>query len=117
VREVADPASLPLLSILFTLALFVATPLTKSIVRVNEVEADRFGLDAAKEPDGFAHAAMRLSEYRKLEPGKLEEAILFDHPSGYNRARMSMKWKARHLGELPPEKRGLVRPAPLPLKD
>lgn len=116
VREVADPASLPLLAILFTFALLLATPLTKSIIRVNEVEADAFGLDAAREPDGFAHVAMRLSEYRKLEPGRLEELIFFDHPSGYHRARMSMEWKARHLSELPPEKRVLMRPAPLPAK-
>lgn len=116
VRDIADPASLPLLSILFSLGIFLATPFTKSIVRVNEVEADAFGLDAAREPDGFAHVAMRLSEYRKLEPGKLEEIVLFDHPSGYNRARMSMEWKARHLAELPPEDRALKRPAPLPDK-
>lgn len=116
VREVADPASLPLLIILFTIGTLLATPITNSIIRMHEVEADAFGLDAAREPDGFAHVAMRLSEYRKLEPGRLEEIIFFDHPSGYNRARMSMEWKARHLGELPPEKRALVRPAPLPAK-
>jgi STE24 endopeptidase len=116
VRDVADPASLPLLSILFSLGIFLATPFTKSIVRVNEVEADAFGLDAAREPDGFAHIAMRLSEYRKLEPGKLEELILFDHPSGYNRARMAMEWKARHLAELSPQDRAVKRPAPLPDK-
>lgn len=116
VREVADPASLPLLMILFTIGTVAATPITNSIIRIHEVEADAFGLDAAREPDGFAHVAMRLSEYRKLEPGTLEEIILFDHPSGYNRARMSMEWKARHLGELPPGKRAMVRPAPLPLK-
>ena len=67
--------------------MLAATPLTNSIIRINEVEADAFGLDAAREPDGFAHVAMRLSEYRKLEPGHLEEIVFFDHPSGYNRAR------------------------------
>ncbi|GAA3996964.1 M48 family metallopeptidase [Sphingomonas humi] len=116
VREVGDPASLPLLFILFSFGLFLATPITNSIIRINEVEADAFGLDAAREPDGFAHVAMRLSEYRKLEPGKLEEMMMFDHPSGYNRAKMSMEWKARHLNELPPEQRVILRPAPLPAK-
>lgn len=116
VREVADPASLPLLAGLGSVALFAATPLTNSITRWNEIEADRFGLDTAREPDGFATVAMRLSEYRKLEPHPLEEAIFFTHPSGANRARMAMEWKARHLAELPPEKRGIARPAPLPVK-
>ncbi len=116
VREVADPASLPLLSILFTAGMFVATPLTNSIVRVHEVEADAFGFDAAREPDAFAQVAMRLSEYRKLEPGHLEEMMLFDHPSGYNRARMAMEWKARHLANYRPRSARMQRPAPLPPK-
>lgn len=116
VREMSDPATMPLLVILFSVGLLLATPIINSIIRIHEVEADAFGLDAAREPDGFAHVAMRLSEYRKLEPGQLEEIIFFDHPSGYNRARMSMEWKARHLDELPPEQRGIVRPAPLPAK-
>ncbi len=34
----------------------------------------------AKEPHGFASVAMRLSTYRKLEPGALEEVIFYDHP-------------------------------------
>lgn len=117
VREVSDPAVLPLLAIIMGVAFLLATPLTNSLTRWNEIEADRFGLDAAREPDGFAKVAMRLSEYRKLEPGALEEAIFFTHPSGYNRARRSMEWKARHLAELPPGERGIARPAPLPPKD
>jgi STE24 endopeptidase len=116
VNEVADPASLPLLAALASVALLLATPLTNSITRWHEIEADRFGLDAAREPDGFAKVAMRLSEYRKLEPGPVEEAIFFTHPSGYHRARMAMEWKARHLNQLPPEKRVMRRPSPLPVK-
>lgn len=116
VKDVSDPASLPVLAIIASLALFALTPLTNSLTRWNEIEADRFGLDAAREPDGFATVAMRLSEYRKLQPHPLEEAIFFTHPSGANRARMAMEWKARHLSELPPEKRGMMRPAPLPPK-
>jgi STE24 endopeptidase len=116
VKDVADPASLPLLVALASLFFLLATPLSRSLTRWNEIEADRFGLDAAREPDGFATVAMRLSEYRKLEPGPLEEAIFFTHPSGYNRARRAMEWKARHLAELPPEERPMARPAPLPVK-
>jgi STE24 endopeptidase len=37
-------------------------------------------------------AAMRLSSYRKLEPTRLEEIVLFDHPSGYTRVYDSMRW-------------------------
>lgn len=72
------------------------TPVTNSIIRIAEVEADAFGLNAARQPDGFAEAALMLSEYRKMRPGKWEEILFFDHPSGYNRIRMAMQWKAEN---------------------
>jgi STE24 endopeptidase len=97
VRDVADPASAPLLLGLVAVAQMVATPLFNTIVRVNESEADAFGLQAARAPDGFAIAAIRLGEYRKLEPSAFEEAIFFDHPSGRTRVRMAMEWKKRNV--------------------
>lgn len=97
VRDIADPASLPVLFIVFAVYMMFATPVTNSIIRNAESEADAFGLNAAREPDGFAKTAMRLSEYRKIEPGPLEEALFFDHPSGRTRVRMSMEWKARNV--------------------
>lgn len=42
-----------------------------------------YGIDAAREPHGFAMAAMRLSTYRKIAPGRLGEFLFYDHPSGY----------------------------------
>jgi len=102
VRDVADPAVMPLFAIVMTLFALAMTPVTNWLIRSNESEADAFGLEAAREPDGFASTAMKLSEYRKIEPSALEEAIFFDHPSGRTRVRMAMEWKARHLAELPP---------------
>ena len=97
VRDVADPASLPVLGILFALFGLLATPLTNTMIRVDESQADAFGLDVAQEPDGFASVAMKLSEYRKIEPSPIEEALFFDHPSGATRVRMSMQWKKDHV--------------------
>lgn len=97
VSDLADPASLPVLAICLSVFFFLATPITTTLIRVNESEADVFGLDAAREPDGFAKVAMRLSEYRKIEPSALEEALFFDHPSGRTRVRMAMEWKAANV--------------------
>jgi len=47
----------------------------------------------------MAEAALQLGEYRKLHPGLVEEFIFFDHPSGYNRILMAMRWKAEHLDD------------------
>ena len=49
-------------------------------------------INAAAEPYGFATAAMRLSTYRKIEPGPTEEMIFYDHPSGYDRVHRAMTW-------------------------
>lgn len=97
IRDAADPASAPLFLALAAIAMVPLAPVLNTLIRVNESEADAFGLDAAREPDGFAKVAMRLSEYRKIEPGPVEEALFFDHPSGATRVRMSMQWKKHHV--------------------
>jgi STE24 endopeptidase len=97
VRAVNDIAGLPLLALLFSAYSFVITPLTNTMVRTQEYEADLFGLNTARQPDGFAQIALKLSEYRKLEPGPWEERIFFDHPSGRTRIYTAMRWKAENL--------------------
>lgn len=98
-RGPADPAGFPLLAAILSVYFFVMTPVTNSITRVAEAEADIFGLNAARQPDGFARVAIRLSDYRKLDPGPLEEILFYDHPSGRARVEMAMRWKAEHLDE------------------
>jgi STE24 endopeptidase len=97
----ADPAALPLAVLLFSVILFLLTPVQNLIARSYEAEADAFGLNASREPYGWAMSAMRLSTYRKLEPGKFEEFLFYDHPSGYERVRAAMIW----LKENPPPAR------------
>ena len=97
IRDLGDAASLPVMGILIATFMLIATPITKTMIRVDESQADAFGLDVAQEPDGFASVAMKLSEYRKIEPGPVEEALFFDHPSGATRVRMSMQWKKDHV--------------------
>ena len=97
IRDVADPAGLPLLVALFSVYLFVCTPLLNTLTRTMEAEADAFGLNASRAPDGFAQAAIAVAEYRKMKPGALEEALLYDHPSGWNRIHRAMLWKAENV--------------------
>ena len=97
VRGIADPAGLPLLALIFSTLLFLATPLLNTVVRVTEREADAFGINTSREPDGMAKVALKLGAYRKLDPTPLEEFIFYDHPSGRARIRMAMDWKAANL--------------------
>jgi Zn-dependent protease with chaperone function len=97
VRGITDPAGFPLLTLIFLTFAFLATPILNTIVRVTEREADQFGINTSREPDGAAKVALKLGAYRKLDPTPLEEFIFFDHPSGRARIQMAMDWKAAHL--------------------
>jgi STE24 endopeptidase len=97
VRGIADPAGLPLLALIFSTYFFLLTPVLNTVVRTTEREADAFGINTAREADGFAKVALKLGTYRKLNPGKWEEIFFFDHPSGRARIRMAMDWKAANL--------------------
>jgi len=97
ITGIADVAGLPLLVLLLSVFFFVMTPVTNTMIRTQEVEADIFGLNAARQPDGEAEVDLKLGEYRKLKPGPVEEFIFFDHPSGYSRILMAMRWKAENL--------------------
>jgi STE24 endopeptidase len=110
----ADPAALPLAVIVLSTFMFLMTPVLNSIVRQAEAEADAFGLNAAREPNGFAMAAMRLSTYRKLRPGEWEEIVFYDHPSGYTRVHNSMLWLAENPDN--PTANAPIAPPMQPLK-
>lgn len=93
VSRVDDVASLPLLAAVFSVFFTLATPVQNSIVRMQEIEADRFGLNLSREPHGFAEAQLRLVEYRKADPGPVEELIFFHHPSTRHRIHDAMRWR------------------------
>jgi len=87
-----DPAALPAAIAVFSIIFFALTPLQNLVIRTCEQEADVFGLNAAREPYGTAMVAIRVSTYRKLRPGRVEEFLFYDHPSGYERVHAAMAW-------------------------
>jgi STE24 endopeptidase len=97
IRGVGDTAVLPLVILISSIFFFVLTPILNTETRTQEAEADIFGINASRQPDGFAQAAIHLGEYRKMSPGPIEEWIFFDHPSGRNRIAAAMRWKKENL--------------------
>jgi STE24 endopeptidase len=97
ISGVDDVAGLPLLGLLFGVYMFVLTPLNNTLTRTQEFEADLYGLNAARQPDGEAQVDLKLGDYRKLDPGPLEEMLFFDHPSGRTRIYAAMRWKKEHM--------------------
>ncbi|WP_374567536.1 M48 family metallopeptidase [Ideonella sp.] len=94
---VADVGSLPLLAAVIGVFMFVATPITHTITRTMEAEADMWSLNLAREPLGLSEAMLKLAEYRKTEPGPVEEFVFFDHPSARSRIEMAMRWREQQL--------------------
>jgi len=109
VKGIADPAGLPVLSILFAVLGLLATPLTNTFSRWVEADADHFSVVHFNEPDGLAKALVKTIEYRASSPSKLEEFIFYDHPSVESRVRAMMEWKATH-----PPRQPVAEPAPPP---
>jgi STE24 endopeptidase len=96
IRDITDVAVLPLAVAVLSIYLLVLTPIFNTVTRTMEFEADMYGLNAARQPDGEANVDLMLGEYRKLDPGPIEEFIFFDHPSGRTRIAAAMRWKAEH---------------------
>jgi STE24 endopeptidase len=103
IRGISDVAVLPLAVIGLSVYFFLLTPVTNTITRTMEFEADMYGLNAARQPDGEANVDLMLGEYRKLDPGPVEEFVFFDHPSGRTRITAAMRWKAEHPETASPE--------------
>ena len=104
IRGIGDTAILPLVLLITALFFFILTPIFNTYVRTQEYEADMYGLNASRQPDGFAQAAIHLAEYRKMSPGPIEEIIFFDHPSGRNRILAAMRWKKENLALFGPQR-------------
>jgi STE24 endopeptidase len=111
-RAISDPAALPVAALILWLIALVSMPLTNSFTRSQEYQADIFGLNAAREPDGEAEVDLLLGEYRKLDPTPVEEFLFFDHPSGRTRIYNAMRWKAENLCLSDPNLPCAVIPAP-----
>ena len=103
IRAVWDPAGLPLVIAVAGTLFTLATPVFNNITRFHEHQADIFGINASREPAGFAETALLLAEYRKMQPGPLERALFYTHPSGWDRIHMAMTWQANEMaaGRLP----------------
>ena len=89
----SDVAGFPLLIAVFSVFTFVTTPISNTMIRTQEIEADRFGLNLAREPHGEAEVDLKLTEYRKPDPGPIEEFLFFDHPSTRFRIHDAMRWR------------------------
>jgi STE24 endopeptidase len=91
-----EARGLPVFAVVGSVLGLLATPLTNSITRIGETEADRYSLQTVNEPDALASALVKTAEYRYPRPSALQETLFYTHPSVEKRALMAMEWKAAH---------------------
>jgi STE24 endopeptidase len=82
VRDVADPAGLPLLLLAAGAVSLVLLPLALALSRRHERRADRFALDLTARPDAFISAMRRLGAQNMAEerPSRLVQWLFHSHP-------------------------------------
>lgn len=93
IAGLADPAGIPVVMILIAVLSLFATPLINTMIRMQELDADRFSLEHAREPDGMARALIKSTAYRAPSPAWMEEILFYDHPSVERRVRNAMYWR------------------------
>lgn len=91
-----EPRGLPVFAVVGSVLGLLVTPITNTLTRVGETEADQYSLRTVNEPDALATALVKTAEYRYPRPSPLEEALFYTHPSVEKRALLAMEWKAAH---------------------
>lgn len=94
-----EPRGLPVFAVVGSVVALLATPVTNTLTRVGETEADQYSLETVGEPDALASALVKTAEYRYPRPSPLEEILFYTHPSVEKRALRAMEWKAAKLAE------------------
>ena len=96
-RDNADISLFPAALLIISTLSFFTIPVGNTFTRTQEYEADIFGINASRLPDGEAEVDVLLGEYRKLDPSPVEEFLFYDHPAGRRRIYAAMRWKAENL--------------------
>lgn len=93
-----EARGLPVLAFVIGLFMTIATPVTNTLTRVGEREADAYSLQTVGLPDALSEALVKTAEYRYPLAGPVEETLFYTHPTVENRVRAAMDWKAAQSG-------------------
>ncbi|APE29477.1 M48 family metallopeptidase [Aurantiacibacter gangjinensis] len=91
--EISDIRGLPVFLFVLGLLSTLAGPVTNTLTRVGEREADAYSLATVGLPDALAGALIKTAEYRYPLAGPVEETLFYTHPTVENRIRTAMEWK------------------------
>jgi STE24 endopeptidase len=99
--QLGEARGLPVFTAVGAVLGLLVTPITNSLTRIGESEADAYSLATVGEPDALASALVKTAEYRYPRPSALEEVLFYTHPSVEKRVLRAMEWKAAHPAPAP----------------
>jgi peptidase M48-like protein len=85
IRGISDVAVLPLAVIGLSVYFFLLTRMTNTNHAHDGVRGGHVRAECCSSTGREANVDLMLGEYRKLDPGPVEEFVFFDHPSGRTR--------------------------------
>jgi STE24 endopeptidase len=93
----ADIAALPLFALTLGLFGLITLPLNNAFSRWREVRADRYALEATRNPQAFANATTRLANQNLAEadPEPWVVFLLYSHPPVRDRVAMAAKFQTQ----------------------
>lgn len=97
---IEDIRGLPVFVFVAFAVFTLAQPITNTLIRVGEREADAYSLENVGLPDALSEALVKTAEYRYPLAGPVEEALFYTHPTVKNRVRAAMEWKAANMTAL-----------------
>lgn len=94
-RGIDDPAGLPLLVIVASVCSMLFMPLANAMSRAHERRADRYALDATRQPAAFVSAMRRLGQQNLAEddPSPLVQWLFYSHPPIRQRLDAARRWE------------------------
>lgn len=100
VRDLSDPAALPLLALLFGAFGLVTMPLSNAYSRWREFKADEYAISATGKPRAFADAMRRLANQNlaEVDPERWVVLLLYSHPPIRSRIRHAEGVTSEPLG-------------------
>jgi STE24 endopeptidase len=81
-RGATDPAGLPLLMLVAGAWSFASLPIVNALSRAHELRADRYAVDATRNPTAFVSAMKRLAQQNlaEEEPSQVVQWLFYSHP-------------------------------------
>ena len=92
----SDIGALPLIWLLFVVFGYMSTPVNCWFSRMQETEADLYGLNASQEPLGLPEFLLHDADSYPFDPSPILIAMFYDHPTPASRINTAMRWRTEH---------------------